>query len=227
MRSTATYYKRLSRVCGGTPHSVACRHLLDESIPRVRGNPPLAGIAPGGGGVYPACAGEPHCDERHIGGLPSLSRVCGGTPLWLITITSSSGLSRVCGGTDGRTVARRVPPGLSRVCGGTRNILLARQITRGLSRVCGGTRRAQRRTPEYTGLSRVCGGTVTGGVFGAGGGRSIPRVRGNPANPTDCSRNGGVYPACAGEPQPQHLGDLLGGRLSRVCGGTPPAYADR
>ncbi len=64
---------------------------------------------------------------------------------------------------------------------------------------------------------------MAGGVLLAVGAGLSPRVRGNLSGEAVSASRAGSIPACAGEPIPDAVRQVIGEVYPRVCGGTPPS----
>ena len=214
--------------------------------PRVRGNPLTRPPGTGAARSIPACAGEP--------GLPIpgrlrqqvYPRVCGGTPFFSATGTSSTGLSpRVRGNPAILGAARNDSRSIPACAGEPRFRLLLVPLAKVYPRVCGGTPLTRQPHPPPADLSprvrgnplqqiagpgalevypRVCGGTTqTGRAANRPAGLS-PRVRGNLSGFAVLTNQTGSIPACAGEPVSPIAANPGAPVYPRVCGGTPTAF---
>ena len=149
------------RVCGGTSRSASVTLPSPGLSPRVRGNhdcdeyrlPYLWSI--------PACAGEPHCQNR-------------------LTLTSGV-YPRVCGGTLPYQDADSPPPGLSPRVRGNRNAPARGMRCLGSIPACAGEPGARRHRIDLQKVyPRVCGGTDDRPTCYQWVNGLSPRVRGNP-----------------------------------------------
>ena len=81
------------RVCGGTVRQAVIAVTVEGLSPRVRGN--LKNSLWGNSALWsiPACAGEPHSAGAKSSYCTVYPRVCGGTPISTVRLTSANGLS--------------------------------------------------------------------------------------------------------------------------------------
>ena len=189
------------RVCGGTQPT--CSNCIRRSglSPRVRGNRRWPDAVSRFGRSIPACAGEPRSGWARTRRKRVYPRVCGGT----LAKASGSGLC----------------PGLSpRVRGNRPTARLAGQHL-GSIPACAGEPVFSAMMPELPPVyPRVCGGTVKAVTGGASVTGLSPRVRGNRWAAEEGRLYMGSIPACAGEPDAEHLRRIRQRVYPRVCGGT-------
>ena len=188
-------------MCGGTRAGI--RYLRDDDglSPRVRGNRNIIKPATNPPRSIPACAGEPPGFQRSGFALPVYPRVCGGTHLGRLPISTIRGLSpRVRGNPDCEL----------EFCHDSRSIP-----------ACAGEPiPGKRRVPALWVYPRVCGGTIQPPPPLARCLGLSPRVRGNPGVRAPAKAGPGSIPACAGEPGFESRRRAFCRVYPRVCGGT-------
>ena len=155
-------------------------------------------------GSIPACAGEPNSKNQNRVKCRVYLRVCGGTSPAFYTRNIAGGLSpRVRGNQAGSGRSLHVFGSIP-ACAGEPPPLCPRYLCPGVyPRVCGGTAHSSTPCACIRGLS--------------------PRVRGNLACPGRRLGDERSIPACAGEPQQDHISRRAGQVYPRVCGGTKVA----
>ena len=189
------------RVCGGTRSCSPIDAVAAGLSPRVRGNRVAGGRVDVGDGSIPACAGEPGQVPHLLKYRTVYPRVCGGTCNRRRWCATGLGLSPRVRGNRGRVAAAVVDVGSIPACAGEPfRCAQGWSQSRVYPRVCGGTPIGAATPPTTEGLS--------------------PRVRGN--HPQRVRGNGdrGSIPACAGEPDLNHVVQPIGRVYPRVCGGT-------
>ena len=152
------------RVCGGTQSGPNPCNPAQGLSPRVRGNPPGAGLGRRHLGSIPACAGEPPPPRYRLQCRQVYPRVCGGTQSGPNPCNPAQGLS-------------------PRVRGNLKIGLAHRFRVRSIPACAGEPASCPVLAPGHRVYPRVCGGTPAALAGGPNPCGLSPRVRGNPLPP--------------------------------------------